>query len=210
MTKAIIFDVGGVLQLPKHNGVGKRRYRNIGVHNYMVKKFKIDLDSWFDSIDTPYGQSLIKAIPREKAISDIARNLNSSKERLIRLFHKAYKKNFKKNKELFRVAFSLKKRGYKIGILSDQWYLSKDVHISNKGINSFNPVIVSCDVGIRKPNIEIYKLLIKRCKCKANEILFIDNREFNLKPARKIGIKTILYKDNKQLIRDLKKRGLLE
>jgi FMN phosphatase YigB (HAD superfamily) len=40
--------------------------------------------------------------------------------------------------------------------------------------------------------------------------LFIDNREWNLKPARKLGMKTILFKNNKQTIKDLKKLKLLK
>ena len=124
------------------------------------------------------------------------------------MFHRAYKKGFKKNKELFKLAFKLKKQGYKIGILSDQLYLSADVLTSKKDMKHFNPVIISCYVGLRKPDIKIYKLFIKKSKLKAKEIVFIDNRSWNLKPARKLGMKTILFKDNMQCIDKLKKMGI--
>jgi len=207
--KTIIFDVGGVLQLTNYDDVGKGGHHIIGVHQYMAKKFKKDLDSWFDSIDTPYGKSMDGKISRKKAISDLAKNLNTSKEKFIKIFYKAYKKYFKKNKKLYRVAFKLKKKGYNIGILSDQWYLSKDILASKKDMKGFAPVIISCDVGMRKPNPKIYKMLIKKCGCRVEEILFIDNRDWNLKPARKIGINAILYKDNKELIKELKKLRIL-
>jgi len=209
MIKTIIFDIGGVLQLGKYDYPGKRGYHTLGIHEYMAKKFKMSLDAWFDRIDSPYVKSIEGKISRKKAISELSRNLNTSESKFVKLFCKSYKKHFKKNRKLYRIVSKLKKRGYNIGVLSDQWYLSKDVIASGKYIEGFNPVIISCDVGIRKPNIKIYRLLIKKCKCKAGEILFIDNRKENLSPARKLGMKAILYKDNKQLIKEFKKRGLM-
>ena len=208
--KTIIYDVGGVLQLTKYDDIGKGGHHVLGVHEYMAKKFKKDLDSWFDSIDDPYVKSIDKKIPRAKAIKKIADNLKTTVKKLTKLFHKAYKKNFKKNRKLYRVAFKLKKQGYKIGVLSDQWYLSADILTSKKNMKGFSPVLVSCDVGMRKPDLPIYKSLIKKCKCKADEILLIDNRSFNLKPAKKLGMKTILFKNNKQLIGELKKLRILK
>lgn len=207
--KLIAFDVGGVLQLGKYIE-SKNMPHNLGVHQYLSKKFKKDLDSWFDSIDTTYGKSMDRTITRKSAIMNLAKNLDVSQEKIIKLFHKAYKKGFKKNKKLYGIANKLKKNGFGIGILSDQWYLSADVLTSKKDMKNFNPVIISCNVGIRKPNPKIYKMLIKKCKCKADEILFIDNRDWNLKPARNLGIKTILFKDNKQCINELKKIGVLK
>ncbi len=206
--KIIIFDVGGVLQLTDYDDIGKGGHHVLGVHEYMAKKYKKDLDSWFDSIDTPYAKSIDKKIPRIKAIKTIANNLKTTPKKLTKLFHRAYKKNFKKNRKLYSLAFKLKKQKYGVGILSDQWYLSQDILTSKKNVAGFSPVIISCNIGLRKPDLKIYKLLIRKCKCKAEEILFIDNRYWNLKPAKKLGIKTILFKGNKQLIKDLEKFGI--
>jgi len=207
--KLIAFDVGGVLQLGRFSFRKLKRHESFSTHQYIAKKLNIDIDSWFDSLDTPYAESIEGKIPRKKAISIIAKNLKISSERLTQLFHKAYKYGFKKNKKLYKIAYKLKKKGYKIGILSDQWYLSADVLTSKKDMKGFNPVVISCFEGVRKPNPKIYKLLVKKSKVKAKEILFIDNRDWNLKPARKLGMKTILFKNNNQCIRDLKKLGLL-
>jgi epoxide hydrolase-like predicted phosphatase len=204
--KFVIFDVGGVLALTNYAPHPIKGHMVPGVHHYMAKKLKIDLDSWFDSIDTAYAKSIEGKMPREKVLKIISKNLGISKEKLVKLSHKSYKKNFKDNRKLYSIAYKLKKKGYKIGILSDQWYLSQDILMSKKKVKGFNPVIVSCEVGLRKPNPKIYKLLIKRCKCMAKDILFIDNRDWNLKPAKKLGMKTILFKNNKQLIKELKKR----
>ncbi len=204
--KAIIFDSNGVLQLGgDYDKKGFKGHHTLGFHKYIVKKLKIELDTWIDSIDTPYAKAIEGLISEKETVKTISQNLGISVGKLRKIVIAGYKKAFKKNKELYKIAYDLKKQGYKIGILSDQWYLSKKALLSKKNIKKFNPIIVSCDVGIRKPNPKIYKLLIRKCKCKPCEILFVDNRDWNTIPAEKLGIKTILFKDNKQFIKDLKK-----
>jgi len=200
--KCIVFDVGGVLQLGAYTN---EKDHNISVHKYASKKLKKDLDAWFDSIDTPYALSIEGKISEKKALSIIAKRNNVSVNKLRKIMTKAYKKGFKKNKVLYKIVHKLKKKGYAVGILSDQWYLSNEVLLTKKLRKGFSPVIVSCEVGVRKPNPKIYKMFISKSGFKASEILFIDNRNWNLKPAEKLGMKTILFKDNKQFIKDLKK-----
>jgi len=207
--KAVVFDVGGVLQLGKYGARGIDGHYSLGIHEYVAKKLKISLDQWFDSIDTVYAKSIEGKASRTKTISIITKNVNTSSRKLIKIFRKAYKKNFKKNHKLYQIAFGLKKKGYKIGILSDQWYLSKDALMSKKDVKGFFPVVVSCDIGVRKPNPKIYKILIKKLGLKSNEILFIDNQKWNLIPAKKLGIKVLLFDGNKKLIKGLKRMKVI-
>lgn len=194
--KAVIFDVGGVLQLELGS-----------VHEFMAKKYNLNIDRWFDSIDAPYSYSIEGKINENKMIKEITENLKTSKKRFLNLFGKAYNLNFIRNNQLYRLVEKLKNQGYIVGILTNQWYVSKKYLLKKNDENKFHVSIVSCDVKERKPNLRIYKLLIKkinkkRKKIKTNEILFIDNLEVNLIPARKLGIKTILFKDNKKFFRE--------
>jgi len=207
MVKAIVFDVGGVLEIGDYKKP-VRGHQLIGVHEYISKKLNISIDTWFDAIDSTYAKAIEGTVSKEKTISTISKNLEVSKNKLRKLIIEAYKKNFNTNQELYNIAKKLKKQNYQISILSDQWYFSKEALISEKRTKMFNPVMVSCDLGIRKPNPKIYKLLLKRLKLKPDAVLFIDNREWNLKPAKELGIKTILFKDNKQLIKSLEKLGI--
>jgi len=202
--KAIVFDIGGVLVKENYSKKSLDGHYLISVHKYMAKKLKIDLDSWFDSIDSLYAKAIEGLISRDKTIERMANNLKINKNFLIKYFKKAYRRSLKNNKSLYKIAFKLKKN-YKIAILSDQWYLSKDVYVNKRNMSKFDQVIISCDVGMRKPDLKIYQLLIKKLKLKPSEIIFIDNREFNLKPAEKLGIKTILFKNNKELLKEFKK-----
>lgn len=208
--KAIIFDVGGVLALGENSVKIKGRYHRLGVHNYLVKRLKVSLDQYFDAIDTTYASAIEGKISKEKTLKIFSKNLKTTSKKLEKLYLKSYKKNFKQNKQLFEQAFKLKKLGYKIAVLSDQWYLSKQALLPKKIYKKFNEVIVSCDVGIRKPNPRIYKLILKKLKLSPRQTLFIDNQEWNLKPAKKLRMKTILFKDNKKLFENKIWRNLFK
>ncbi len=203
--KAIILDVGGVLAL----GSKLKKYRgglhHTSVHEFIAGKLKISLDQWFDSIDTVYAKSIEGKVSREKVLKAIAKNVGVSVEKLKKIVFAAYKKNFSQNRQLFNKLFNLKKKGYKIAVLSDQWYLSKEALMPEKLYRKFDEVVVSCEVGMRKPNPKIYRLILKKLKLLAKNCLFIDNQKWNIKPAKKLGMKNVLFKDNKQLFKRLEK-----
>jgi len=210
--KAIIFDVAGVLVGGKITS--SKVIEHSGVHEYMARKLKMGIDSWIDSIETPYNQSMEGQIDGDRAVKWIARNLKINEKKLTKLWISAYKRKLKKNKKLYLIARKLKSQGYIVGILSDQWYLSKKAMIPEENIRDFDPVIISCDVGLRKPNPLIYKMLLKKLreknkKIKASEIIFADNRDWNLTVPRNMGINVILFKDDKQFLKDLKKFGII-
>ncbi len=206
--KSIIFDIGGVLELGEAQKKIKGCYHTKGVHEYVASKLKISLDQYFDSIDTVFAESMQGQVLKPMLLKVLSQNLKKSQKEIEKLFHKAYKKKFKTNKELYKFVFKLRKKGYQIAILSDQWHLSADVFAPKKRMKKFNTVVISCEVGMRKPNPKIYKLVLRRLKIKVSEAIFIDNQKWNIEPAKKLGINTILYKNNKQLFGQLSKWGI--
>ena len=200
--KAIIFDVGGVLQL------GNPSFKHPHVHNFIAKELKINLDQYFDSIDTVYANSIEGKVSEEKALSLMSRNLKTTPSKLRKLYFKSYKKNYTLNKKLLDFAFRIRKQGYKTAILSDQWWLSKKALFPRSFYDKFDAAIVSCDVGVRKPNPKIYQITLKKLHVIPKAAIFIDNQKWNIKPAKKLGMKTILFKDNKQTLYELKKFGI--
>ena len=195
--KTIFFDVGGVLQLGGQ--------RTTGVHKYVSAKLGISLDQYFDAIDTIYAKSIEGKISEQQAVEAIAKNLKIPKRKLEKLYKIAYKKNFRLNKELLTFSKKLRKRGFQISIISDMWHLSKKALIIKKFYKTFNSVIISCDVKTRKPHKKIFDIALKKSKTKPNQSIFVDNQEWNTKPAEKWGFKIVLFKDNKQTIQEIEK-----
>ncbi len=174
----------------------------------MAKKLKVTLDQYFDSIDTMYALSIENKATKKKVLSVMAKNLRTTTTKLEKLYFKAYKRHFKKNKRLFKLAYKLKRKGYKIAILSDQWQVSEPIFAPPKVKKKFDVVVISSSSGMRKPNPPIYKLVLKKLKLKAKQTVFIDNQKWNLVPAKKLGMKTILFKDYVQAKKALERLGV--
>jgi 2-haloacid dehalogenase len=101
--------------------------------------------------------------------------------------------------ENLKIAFDLKKKGIPIFILSNFPGDQFDIYASkNKFVNEFDDIIISGKVGIKKPDVKIYELAIKKFICDPKTTLFIDDRPENTESAKKIGFQTItLDKPNK-------------
>jgi epoxide hydrolase-like predicted phosphatase len=204
--KAIVFDIGGVLFFGDKKV--KHGHQNINVHEEISKKLKISLKKWFELIEKPYEKSITGQWSRKKVLREMSKSLNISEKKIEKLFLNAHKKYFKKNKGLYVFCKKLK-TDFPLGILSDQNYFSSQIILTKKNIKLFNLIVISCKVKTRKPSLKIYKIFKRKLdlyyKIKYSEILFIDNRKWNLKPAKKLGMKTILYKNNKQAIQQINK-----
>ena len=78
--------------------------------------------------------------------------------------------------------------------------LSNDVSEWSKYLTEFHGIdryffdkIVSGDVGVKKPDPEMFALAVSRLKCRAENCVFIDNSINNLNAAAGLGIRTILF-----------------
>ncbi len=72
----------------------------------------------------------------------------------------------------------------------------------------FEDIVLSYKIKGRKPEPKVYQEALRRARCKASECVFIEDKEKHLAPARKIGMKTILYTNQKELKKRLKKMGV--
>ncbi len=67
----------------------------------------------------------------------------------------------------------------------------------------------SAQLGMRKPGSEIYEYVTRNLKAKPAEILFIDDRSYNLIEPKKLGWKTIHFTGEMDAVyRSLKKYGV--
>ncbi len=89
------------------------------------------------------------------------------------------------------------KRKYNIAMLSNDlknWssFLRNKFNINHL----FDVVVISGDVGYRKPDKRIYEILLNKTQSFAEECLFIDDKLENLQAASELGIKTIKFVRN--------------
>jgi putative hydrolase of the HAD superfamily len=81
--------------------------------------------------------------------------------------------------------------------------------IENFGlIDCFHVFVTSCFVGMRKPEERIFRLALDLTQHAPEECCFIDDRSVNIDGASKVGFRTVLMKDARQLRRDLESLGV--
>ncbi len=86
------------------------------------------------------------------------------------------------------------KKRYKIGLLSNDVLEWADYLLNKHGIKElFDLVVLSSECGVRKPEVEIYRLFLERAKCEGAECVFFDDRKVNVEAASRIGIRGILF-----------------
>jgi putative hydrolase of the HAD superfamily len=81
-------------------------------------------------------------------------------------------------------------------------YLKTDWFIDG----AFDHIIASCDVKLLKPDPRFYRYALDKIGCRANETLFIDDREVNIAGAESVGISSLLYQNTPQIISDIDKK----
>jgi putative hydrolase of the HAD superfamily len=73
----------------------------------------------------------------------------------------------------------------------------------------FAAFLSSCWLGVRKPGHEIFRRALGIAAASPPEVLFIDDREQNLAPARALGFDTVHFTGAAALEAELARRGLL-
>lgn len=104
---------------------------------------------------------------------------------------------------------SLKEKGYQVLYLSN---FNHPAHTQCAGALDFLPHmdggILSYQDLVIKPEPAIYELLIKRYSLIPEECVFLDDLQANIDGAAKFGIHTILFKNQADAIKELKKLGV--
>ena len=114
------------------------------------------------------------------------------------------------NQRMIELVKKLKSFGYRVALLSNvQKHQAKIVR--DKGLYLyFDPLLFSCEIGVEKPNIEAYQILLQRLHAKANECIMIDDSPENIQAAQRIGMGTILFQSVESFQAELKRRNIPE
>ncbi len=109
----------------------------------------------------------------------------------------------KKLPYLDEVLTELKKKGYKLGIITNT-VTSREEHVRTalRKIDVekyFNVMITSVDVGHEKPDERIFMTALRKLKVKPKDAVMVGNRiSADIVGGNRMGMKTILFKWNKR------------
>ena len=123
-------------------------------------------------------------------------------------FVRAWNNIFTENKDVTWIMQRLCKRHRLLVLTNTNALHIAYVKSSFPSLSCFEDWIASCDVGLRKPDPQIYFLALERAGVRSDKAIYIDDRPELVDAGRSVGLKAVRFENSKQLEEDLQSIGL--
>lgn len=175
--KAVLFDLGGVLFT-----LGEWEYRREVAR-------RLDLG---DGLPPEYERRMPELQRGEVAEQDVWEAI-SGRRPDPSAFDDAWLGHFHPVPAMFELARECRARGLRTAVLSNTQH-SHVACIRRLGLLApFDPVVMSCEAGRRKPEPEAFQYVLDRLRLPAADVVFIDDVPEYVEAARRAGLRAILH-----------------
>jgi putative hydrolase of the HAD superfamily len=201
--RAIVSDLGGVLTAPLLDAFAQLGERG-GISMEQLGKAMqrlAEADGEFPLFALERGQ-----MSEAEFLARLGAALREETGRDIELegFGDRYFAGLDPNEEMLALMRSLRERGYRMALLTNNVREWQPLWRSKFGIDElFEVVIDSGFVGARKPEPEIYDLTLRELDLPAPACLFVDDLEVNCEAAAALGMEAVWFRSNEQAIADI-------
>ncbi|XP_053316714.1 bifunctional epoxide hydrolase 2 [Spea bombifrons] len=210
--RLVLFDLGGVLLTPGMQAVFQRLEETLYLPSGFLRKVFTQ-----SGADGCFAQAERGEIPLSQLITELNKECRACAEdsgvslpesfSLEQAFRNLYETGGI-NKPMLKAAVALRKHGIKTCVLTNNWVddgasRSLSAQMLSSLSRHFDLVIESCRVGMRKPETRIYEYALNRLQAQPSETVFLDDIGANLKPARELGISTVLVRDTDTALKEL-------
>jgi putative hydrolase of the HAD superfamily len=198
--EALIVDFGGVLTTPLQDGlvvfaealgielqdlvrVALRAYS--GAEDELVVGFEKGHIN-----DEEFGAAFARRLQEESGVEIDAEGL------VDRIFA-----GLRLEEPMMEAVVTARKSGLKTALLSNSWGLG--LYPRQRFPEMFDKVVISGEVGMRKPDAEIFEHTIKELGIAPERCVFVDDHPGHLKAAADIGMKTVLHRTPPETLEEL-------
>lgn len=195
MIKAVIFDYSGVLAYERLRKFSEAIAKEFDIDAKELKELYCSKEPFYllgQILSDEFWGAFIKTF-----------NLETTKQHLIDV----YESSDIPNQKVFDMVKKLKKR-YKLGLVSNSIIEMTEFTKKSRDLSAFDATVFSSDIRIMKPDERIFEIILKELNLKPNECIFVDDRERNVKIAKELGWKGIVFKNAEQLEEELRKLGV--
>ena len=196
----MILDYGDVISLP----------RDPAVLAEMADSFKLTVDEFrkhYDFFRHEYDRGSFDAKGYWMRIGEKA-GVTPTPEDITRLRDADVRMWARLNQTVLRWAEKLRAAGYKTAMLSNMHAdMVERVRGNGDWSRRFDCLTLSSAIKLAKPEPEIFKHCLNSLGVAAEEALFIDDREPNVRAAEEVGIRGIVAPSTEELKEKLKKIG---
>ncbi|MEN8252618.1 MAG: HAD-IA family hydrolase, partial [Patescibacteria group bacterium] len=191
MIKAILFDIGGILY------VGKRE----DFYNKLQDFLGIKDNSFAELFEKNFDELLLGNKSFFSLVDEL--NVEVSKKEFETKARQAWLETFIVKKEMVELIENLKEN-YTVCCLSNASDL--DVIMDTEtGIDMlFDIYVNSCETHSKKPEQQIFEIALEKLNVKADECIFIDDREKYLLTPEKMKFKVLLFENVQKLKSELR------
>ncbi|MEV0695453.1 HAD family phosphatase [Streptomyces sp. NPDC050388] len=191
--RAVVFDYGGVLTTPVRHSIAAWLEQD-GIE---PDSFSRTLKAWLGR-RAPQGTPLHRLETGELEVAEFERLFAA---RLVRWDGAAvdpvglldrFFAGLRPEPRMYALAEELRDCGVAVALLSNSWgndYPRKRLEAL------FVPVVLSGEVGLRKPSPEIFELTVRGLGLTPEQVVFVDDAEANVAGARAVGLRALLHTD---------------
>jgi epoxide hydrolase-like predicted phosphatase len=192
--KAIVFDIGGVLEITPGLALTERWEGRLGLPPGGINQQLEDIWS-AGGIGTISEADVHQALAERLGLDE-----RQVGEFMAQLWHEYLGTA---NTELIEYARRLRPR-FRTGILSNSFVGARQREQAAYGFEDLvDDIIYSHECGLSKPDPAIYALTCERLRAAPEQTVLIDDYEPNVAGARQVGIHAVHHRDNAQTIRDV-------
>jgi epoxide hydrolase-like predicted phosphatase len=192
--EAVVFDIGGVLELTPSLGVSDMWESRLGLDPGEINKRMSDI----------WEGGGIGTVSEHDVHQAVTERLGLDEPRLEEFMGWIWREYLgTANTELISYARALRPR-YRTGILSNSFVGAREREQAAYGFEDLvDEIVYSHECGVSKPDPGIYALACERLQVKPAQMVFLDDYEPCVEGARRAGIHAVLYQDNAQAITDI-------
>jgi putative hydrolase of the HAD superfamily len=192
--QAVVFDIGGVLEITPDLGVAAAWESRLGLAPGELNQRMAD--AW--------AGGSIGTISEADVLRSVSERLGLDERQLAEFMADLWREYLgTANMELIEYVRRLRPR-YRTGILSNSFVGAREREQHTYGFEDLvDEIVYSHECGLSKPDPRIYALACARLKVEPAQAVFLDDFEPCVEGARQAGIHAVLYTGNAQAIRDI-------
>jgi putative hydrolase of the HAD superfamily len=202
--EAIISDFGGVLTTPLLDaflGLQERRGIPLEAFGAALARAAAENDGTNPLFELETGR-----LTEAQFVAQLSDGLRAELGREVDLarFGEAFFEHLRPNEELFAFMRTLRERGYRMAILTNNVREWEPLWRSMLPIDElFELVVDSGFEGVRKPDPAIYEVTLDRLGVPAQATLFVDDTEINCEAARELGMHAVWFRSTAQAVGEI-------
>jgi epoxide hydrolase-like predicted phosphatase len=193
--QVVLFDIGGVFF----------KWKDRWLFSNIANRFGLSEQDLADECRKELPKLRLGKISEQEMWQKIGRQINSKELSNIQdsLIHDYFKSKINIDDSVFAVIKRLQKKNIKMGILSNTALTMHSAVEELIDMSYFDFLFLSYQIGMEKPDNEIFEHVAEKMPHSKEKILFIDDRLSNVNAAKRFGMKAIHFTDAIHLIADL-------